>query len=266
MMKRSSIKKMMVFITSIMLIFALAGCNKAEDKNVGDSDKKILKVGTEGTYKPFTYHNEKDELVGYDVEIAQAIAEEMGMKAEFSEFTWEGLLAALDNGQVDIVTNQVGITPEREEKYIFSEPYLYSYPALIVKKDNDNIKSFDEAKGHKTSLNISSNFAKIAEEYDIEIVPSETFSKDIELLLSGKTDVVINDTVAFADYLKQKPDTEIKIADTLDRPNIVAIPIKKEDKELKDNIDKAIKSLKESGKLKEISEKYLDEDLTVEGK
>lgn len=259
---RKLLKSSIVLVLFFALLMTACGKNETK-KNDDNTKKKALVIGTEGTYQPFTYHNESDELVGFDVDIGKALAEEMGREVNFMEITWEGLLAGLDNGQVDIVMNQVGITEEREEKYLFSEPYLYSYPALIVKNDNDKINSFDDAKGYKTSLNVSSNFAKIAEEYGIEIIPSETFSKDIELLLAGRSDVVINDTVAFADYLKQKPDTPIKIAATLDKPNIVAIPIRKTDEDLKKEIDKALKSLLEKGKLKEISEKYLEKDLTI---
>ncbi|OLS01493.1 transporter substrate-binding domain-containing protein [Tissierella creatinophila] len=261
---KSKLKFMLLILLLVSTV--LAGCskNKADDStDLSDGKKEVLVIGTEGTYQPFTYHNEKGELVGYDVEIGKAIAEEIGMEAKFMEITWEGLLAGLDNGQVDIVVNQVGVTKEREEKYIFSEPYLYSYPALIVKSDNDSINSFEDAKGLTTSLNVSSNYALIAEDYGIEIIPSETFSKDIELLLAGRTDVVVNDTVAFADYLKQKPDTPIKIAATLDKANTVAIPIRKKDVDLKEKINNAIITLRENGRLKEISEKYLDKDLTT---
>lgn len=252
-----------LLIITVLILALLSGCSTNNEQPSSTAEKEILVIGTEGTYQPFTYHNEKNELVGYDVEVGRAIAEELGMEAQFMEITWEGLLAGLDNGQVDIVTNQVSVTEERKEKYNFSEPYLYSYPALIVKSDNDTIKSFEDAKGLKTSLNVSSNYALIAEEYGIEIVPSETFSKDIELLLAGRTDVVINDTVAFADYLRQKPDTPIKVAATLDKENVVAIPILKDDTALKEKIDKAIITLRENGKLKEISEKYLNQDLTA---
>ena len=82
----------------------------------------VLKIGTEGTYKPFTYHDENNELCGYDVEVGKMIGDKLGVKTEFSEITWEGLLTSLDTGTVDLVLNQVGVTPEREEKYDFSDP------------------------------------------------------------------------------------------------------------------------------------------------
>lgn len=271
-------KKLLSMVLVVSMFTALvSGCGaKNEDSGKEDTEKKeqttyekimdksVLTVGTEGTYQPFTYHDESDTLTGYDVEVAKAIGEKMGVKVEFSEITWEGLLASLDNGTVDLVLNQVGVTDERKEKYDFSDPYLYSYIALIVNKDNDDITSWDTSKGKKTSLNISSNYAAIAEEYEMDITASETFSKDIELLLAGRTDCVINNTIAFNDYLIQKSDTPIKIADVRTEADTVAAPIPKGNEDLVEAVKKAIKELKEDGTLAKLSEQFLGKDFSRE--
>ena len=227
-------------------------------------DAGVLKVGTEGTYKPFTYHDESDTLCGYDVEVAKMIGDKMGVETEYSEITWEGLLTSLDTGTVDLVLNQVGVTPERQEKYDFSDPYLYSYIALITLEDNEEITDWESAEGKKTSLNVSSNYAGIAEQYGMEITASDTFSKDIELLLAGRTDCVINNTIAFNDYLAQKPDTPIKIVAVQETPDTVAIPIPKGNEDLVEAVNKAIAELSEEGTLTELSEKYLGKDFSRE--
>lgn len=227
-------------------------------------DAGVLKVGTEGTYKPFTYHDESDTLCGYDVEVAKMIGDKMGVETEYSEITWEGLLTSLDTGTVDLVLNQVGVTPERQEKYDFSDPYLYSYIALITLEDNEEITDRESAEGKKTSLNVSSNYAGIAEQYGMEITASDTFSKDIELLLAGRTDCVINNTIAFNDYLAQKPDTPIKIVAVQETPDTVAIPIPKGNEDLVEAVNKAIAELSEEGTLTELSEKYLGKDFSRE--
>ncbi len=271
-------KKLLSMALVVSMLAALvSGCGaKNEDSGKEDTEKKeqttyekimdkgVLTVGTEGTYQPFTYHDESDTLTGYDVEVAKAIGEKMGVKVEFSEITWEGLLASLDNGTVDLVLNQVGVTNERKEKYDFSDPYLYSYIALIVNKDHNDITSWDTSKGKKTSLNISSNYAAIAEEYEMDITASETFSKDIELLLAGRTDCVINNTIAFNDYLIQKPDTPIKIADVRAEADTVAAPIPKGNEDLVEAVNKAIKELREDGTLTKLSEQFLGKDFSRE--
>lgn len=275
-------KKLLSTLLTVSMIAALAaGCgsssssddssNSSDSNSNGDQttyekimEKGVLTVGTEGTYQPFTYHDENDELTGYDVEVAKAIGEKMGVDVEFSEITWEGLLASLDNGTVDLVLNQVGVTEEREKKYDFSDPYLYSYIALITTGDNTDIDSWESARGKKTSLNVSSNYAAIAEEYDMDITASETFSKDIELLTAGRTDCVINNTIAFNDYLIQKPDVDIKIVDVLEDADTVAIPIPKGNEDLVEAVNKAIAELQEDGTLTQLSEQFLGKDFSHE--
>ena len=241
---------------------AAASAEKTRYEKILESG--VLKVGTEGTYKPFTYHDDNNELCGYDVEAARAIGEKMGVKTEFSEITWEGLLTSLDTGTVDLVLNQVGVTDERKAKYDFSAPYLYSYIALITKTDNNDITDWDSANGKKTSLNVSSNYALIAEKYNMDITASDTFSKDIELLLAGRTDCVINNTIAFNDFLTQKPDTPIKIAAVLEQADTVAVPIPQGNDDLVEAVNKAVAELKADGTLTELSNKYLGKDFSKE--
>src|SRR5690606_17116782 len=92
-----------------------------------------LRIGTEGTYAPFTYHDSTGALVGFDVEIGREIAERIGVEAEFIEGKWDGLIAGIDANLYDAVINQVGITEERQAKYDFSDPYIASKAALIVR-------------------------------------------------------------------------------------------------------------------------------------
>lgn len=291
-------KKGLALAAALMMAAALAGCGSQEkakettkaaestrvqetaaSEGEKDGEKKeaegsgryqnildagVLKVGTEGTYKPFTYHDESDTLCGYDVEVAKMIGDKMGVETEYSEITWEGLLTSLDTGTVDLVLNQVGVTPERKEKYDFSDPYLYSYIALITLEDNAEITDWESAEGKKTSLNISSNYAGIAEQYGMDITASDTFSKDIELLLAGRTDCVINNTIAFNDYLAQKPDTPIKIVAVQETPDTVAIPIPKGNEDLLEAVNNAIAELSEEGTLTDLSEKYLGKDFSRE--
>ena len=120
------------------------------------------------------------------------------------------------------------------------------------------------ANGKKTSLNVSSNYALIAEKYNMDITASDTFSKDIELLLAGRTDCVINNTIAFNDFLTQKPDTPIKIAAVQEQADTVAVPIPKGNDDLVEAVNKAIAELQADGTLTELSNKYLGKDFSKE--
>jgi len=123
---------------------ACAGENLAKIKSAG-----VFKVGTEGTFPPFTYHDTSGKLVGFDVDIAREIARRIGVKAEFVEGKWDGLVAGLDANRYDAVINQVSITPERQAKYDFSVPYITPKAVLIVNNNNQDIHTFADLKGKK---------------------------------------------------------------------------------------------------------------------
>lgn len=112
-------------------------------------------IGTEGTFAPFSYHDDNDNLVGYDVEVSEALAKELGVKIKFVEVKWDSLIAGLDSDKYDLVTNQVAITAERKKKYDFSIPHTYSYPAIITKKDNTEITKMRDIKGRVADENIT---------------------------------------------------------------------------------------------------------------
>lgn len=222
-----------------------------------------LKIGTEGTYAPYTYHNDQNELVGYDVEVGQAIAKELGVKAEFVETPWDSCIAGLDAKRYDVVMNQVGITDERKEKYDFSTPYTITRAVLIVGKDNNDIKSFNDLKGKKAAQGLTSNFADMAKKYGADLVDTDgQFSKSIDLIASGRADATINDDVAFYDYLKQKPDAPLKIADTLNEASNNAVLIRKGNDSFVKAVNDALAKLDKDGTLKNISEKYFGNDVT----
>ncbi len=247
-------------------ILALAGCGK---KNEDDMLAKIKKAGkitiaTEGTWAPWTYHDENDKLVGFDVEVAEAIAEKIGVEAEFIEGEWDGLLAGLEVGRYDIMANGVEITDEREEKYNFSLPYGYIRTAIIVRGDDDRIKSFEDLEGMTTANTISSTYAQLAEKYGAKPIGVDDLNQTIELLLAGRIDATLNAEVTFYDYIKEHPESGLKIAALTDEASLVAIPIQKGDGsiDLMTEIDKAIEELRKDGTLSEISVKYFGKDIS----
>ena len=152
-------------------------------------------VAMEGTWAPWTYHDEGDNLVGYDVEVAQLIAEKLGVRATFVEGEWDGLLAGLDSGRYDILVNGVDITQERQEKYDFSVPYAYNHTVIIVKGDNEDIHSLEDLAGKRTANTISGIFAEMAEGYGAEVTGVTALNQSFELLADGRVDATLNDEV-----------------------------------------------------------------------
>lgn len=271
-------KKFFSLVLAIVVIcmFALNGCSQkaADSETVSNGasadllaqiqERGEIVIAMEGTWAPWTYHNENDELVGYDVEVAQLIAEKLGVKANFVEGEWDGLLAGLDDGRYDIMVNGVGITPERQEKYDFSTPYAFNRTVVIVNGDYDEIHSMEDLNGKKTANTISSTYATQAESYGAEVTGVDDLNQTIELLLSGRIDATLNAEVTFYDYLKAHPDTDIKIAAYSDEVEQVAIPVRKSEEtaSLLTAINEALADLDESGKLSELSEKYFGTDIS----
>ncbi|RGF54138.1 hypothetical protein DWZ88_14750 [Coprobacillus sp. AF36-10BH] len=147
----------MKLLALTLLATVTTGCASSKQENTWDKikEKKEIVIGTEGTFAPFSYHDDNDNLVGYDVEVSEALAKELGVKVKFVEVKWDSLIAGLDSDKYDLVTNQVAITAERKKKYDFSIPHTYSYPAIITKKYNTEITKMRDIKGRVADENIT---------------------------------------------------------------------------------------------------------------
>lgn len=227
-------------------------------------EKGEIVIAMEGTWAPWTYHDENDELVGYDVEVGKAIAEKLGVTATFVEGEWDGLLAGLDAGRYDIMVNGVGITPERQEKYDFTTPYAYNRTAVIVRGDYNEITSMEDLNGKNTANTISSTYAEQAEAYGATVTGVDDLNQTIELLLAARIDATLNAEVVFADYQNAHPEANIKIAAYSDDVEQVAIPVRKgtDTATLLDAINQALVELDADGTLSELSVKYFGTDIS----
>ena len=236
----------------------------ADDLLAQIKERGSIIVAMEGTWAPWTYYDEDDNLVGYDVEVAQNIAEKLGVEVEFIEGAWDGLLAGLDAGRYDIMVNGVGVTEERAEKYNFSTPYAYNKTAVIVRGDYDEISSMEDLKGKKTANTISSTYAAQAEAYGATVTGVDDLNQTIELLLSKRIDATLNAEVVFNDYKKEHPEADVKIATYSDQVEEIAIPIRKGDDTvtLLDAVNDALDEMAKDGTLTELSEKYFGMDIS----
>lgn len=267
--------KTMAAMAALASALALSGCGRnaggttvpetvADDLLSQIRDRGELIVAMEGTWSPWTYHDENDELVGYDVEVARAIAESLGVEVTFVEGEWDGLFAGLDAGRYDLVVNGVDITDERAEKYDFTEPYAYNRTAVIVNGDNGEIQSFEDLEGKNTANTITSTYAELAESYGANVTGVDDLNQTFELLLSGRIDATLNAELTYYDYMKAHPDANIRIAALTEDASQVAIPVRKgtETESLRAAVNDAIEALREDGTLAELSEKYFGSDVS----
>jgi len=222
----------------------------------------VLKIGTEGTYAPFTFHDGEGKLVGFDVEIGEAVAEKLGVKAEFIEGKWDGLIAGLDVKRYDVVINQVGITDARKQKYDFSDAYIASKAVLIVRDSNDDIKGFEDLGGKKAAQSLTSNFGKLAEEAGAELVGTDGFDQSIQLVLTRRADATINDSLSYLDFKKQKPDAPVKVVAEKANADYSGILMRKGDPELVAALNEALADIKADGTYQAISDKYFGQDVS----
>ena len=227
---------------------ASSAAGSAADQLAAIQASGKLIVALEGAWQPWSYHDESDTLVGYDVEVSRAIAEKLGVEPEYVESDWDSLFAGLDAGRYDMVCNGVEVTEERAKTYAFTTPYGYIHTALAVRKDNEDIHSFEDLKG-----------------YGATVQGIDTLEETIQLLTAGRIDATLNADVSFYDYLNVHPDADFKLVAQTAEASHVAIPVlKSEDTAYLDALNTAIEELRADGTLKTLSEKYFGQDISSE--
>jgi cystine transport system substrate-binding protein len=261
-------RKGIIFALLFVLFFGLTACSIEKPQEAkGDLLQQIKKrgtivVGTEGTYKPFTYHDEKtNELTGFDVEVAKEIGKRLGVKVEFKELPWDSMLTSLETGKVDIVVNQVGIKPERLKKFDFSIPYTVSYAQIVVHKDNNEIKGIQDVKGKKAGQTPTSNYGAMAQKAGAILVSYEDMMSAMRDVAAKRIDLSINDRLAIAEMMKTNKLPLKTVGEPMERAES-AIPVRKGNPELLKAINQAIESMKKDGTLAKISQKYFGTDVT----
>ncbi len=257
-------------------VLGLTGCSSKDTAastassatlNKLDSIQKSgkLVVALEGAWQPWSYHDSSDTLVGYDVEVSRAIAEKLGVEPEYVESDWDSLFAGLDAGRYDMVCNGVEVTEERAKTYAFTTPYGYIHTALAVRKDNEDIHSFEDLKGKTTANSLASTYMELAESYGATVQGIDTLEETIQLLTAGRIDATLNADVSFYDYLNVHPEADFKLVAQTAEASHVAIPVlKSEDTAYLDALNTAIEELRADGTLKTLSEKYFGQDISSE--
>ncbi|GAA1497153.1 amino acid ABC transporter substrate-binding protein [Paeniglutamicibacter kerguelensis] len=226
-------------------------------------DAGVLKIGTEGTYKPFSFHEGgTGPLTGFDVEIATAVAGKLGVEPKFEETQWDGIFAGLDAGRFDVIANQVSITPERKAKYLFSTPYTVSTGVIVTKADNTDISSFADLNGKTTAQSLTSNWYQLAKDSGAKVEAVEGWAQAVTLLKQGRVDATINDKLTYLDSQKTKNDPSIKIAAETTDKSESAITFRKGSEDLVKAVDGALAELQADGTLAKISDKYFGADVT----
>ena len=245
----------------VLAVGTLAACSSGDAGDAASSEAGVLRVGTEGTYSPFSFHDASGDLTGYDVEVITAVAEELGMDVEFSETTWDSIFAGLESERYDVIANQVTVNDERRAKYDFSAPYTVSTGVAVVAADDDRVSSLADVDGLTAAQSATSNWSQVAADAGAKVEAVEGLTQAVALLQQGRVDVTFNDDLAVLDYLQQSGDTSVRIAfetgDTVEQ----AFALRK-GSDLTARIDEALASLRADGTLAEISETWFGQDVS----
>ena len=259
-------KRMLSVLLAVLMLASLLTITVSADQDLlaKIQERGTIIIGLEGDWAPWSFVDENDQLMGFDVEVARAIAAKLGVEAEIIPGEWDGLFAGMDAGRYDIVVNGVEVTPERTEKYDFADPYAYIRTALIVRGDNETIKTFEDLKGKKTANSIASTYMNLAEDYGATCYGVDTLDETLTMVLQGRVDATLNAIVSYTDYMAQHPDANLKVVATTEDASNVAIPMRKgaETASLLEAINKAIAELHEEGVISELSVKYFGEDIS----
>lgn len=270
-------KKVLTLLISVLFL-ALVGCSSNDSDNKQQStetepneessllanikDTGVLAIGTEGTYAPFSFHDDSGDLTGYDIDVIKEVADRLGVDTEFHETQWDAIFAGLDAERFDVIANQVGINEDRLEKYAFSAPYTRSNAVLLIHKDNDSINSFDDINGEVTAQTLTSNYAELAESYGAELEKVEGFNQAVDLVISERVAGTFNDKISALDFLQQRPDAPIKIIDEAKDASENAFMFRQGNEDLVEAINDILSDMRDDGTLTEISEKWFGEDVS----
>lgn len=262
-------KKMIaLLLLAVLAVCSLTACGKTESGNGSlleeIKNRGYLIVGTEGTWSPYTFHNENDELVGFEVEVAKYIADYIGVDIQYTETAWSSIFAALDAGQIDIVVNSVAYTDERAEKYDFSIPYNYSQYAFMTLADNDEIQTLEDVKGRVSANDPTSNIGKFAEAAGVVFDEVKETAQAFSEIRNGRAEVTFSTLVGLTDYFRQHPEEEslYKVIIASDPTPTGYVPVLKGNSDLVEVINEALEQAKKDGTLSDLAMKYFGVDTT----
>ncbi|MFD1031028.1 transporter substrate-binding domain-containing protein [Metaplanococcus flavidus] len=247
---------------------ALAACGGSDSSETEETtawdeiqEEGSLTVATSGTLLATSFRDaDSDELTGFEVEVAREVAERLELEIEFKEMGFDEMLSSVQTGQVDIAANDIEITEERAEEFIFSTPIKHSYGTAVVREDDlSGISSLEDLEGKKAAGASTSIYMQIAREYGAEEVTYDNASNEVYLrdVSIGRTDVILNDYYLSTFGVAAFPDMNITIhPDIKYAPSEVGLVMNEDNEELAENVNRVLEEMLEDGTITEISEEF----------
>lgn len=237
-----------------------------------EADDKVLYVGTQNDYPPFTFVDSDNELNGFDIEFVRILDERLdGHRIEIQPLGWDSSFLAIDSGRIDMIVDQVAINAEREESYLFSEPYFTAQSVIIVKTGTKGISSLDDLVGKTVGTTAGDSYSMLLEAFNAAHGPDNqiklvywntaTTAESLQNLEKGAVDAFVNDPVMARAVIKELGlGLEIVGKPLLTDPIGVLFPKNERGQKLKELLDPIIIALIEDGTLKELSVRWTEDD------
>lgn len=239
----------------VLAMSLFAGCGSSSQET---NEKGVLRVGSETTFPPFEYTDDQNNAIGFDVDLSQEIAKRLGLKMEFVSMGFDALIPAVNSGSIDMIAAGMNPTPEREKAVDFSDIYFNEGGfTAVVRKDNTDIKGIDDLKGKVVGAQVGSVPADMAKALPASQVKEIDSNSQIFMeLKAGTIDGAIMDNAVAMFYLKQGADKDLKLVGNPTESTGIALGFKKGNTKLRDDVNKALKEMKEDGTYQKIYEKW----------
>ncbi len=259
-------KKVLLFFLALGLLFAL-GCKESSDSWGKIKKKGVFVVGLDDNFPPMGFRGENGEIVGFDIDLANAAAAKLGLKAEFKPVDWDGIVMSLNKGDIDVIWNGLTITDERKEKIAFSPAYMANRQIVVVQKDSE-VKSLGDLQGKVVGLQMGSS-SQTALEGNEAVCKSlkdiRKYSNNTEALLdleAGRIDAVVVDEIVGRYYIAKKLGIYNVLEENLGHEEY-GVGMRKSDEEFVKKLSEAIDELKNDGTADGISKKWFGESVLL---
>lgn len=245
-----------VLLTSVLTLF---GCASGED------NMDTLRIGTDDTYPPFQYRDEANNLVGFEVDLGIELGKMLGKEVEFISNSWAGIFNGLNSKNYDIIMSATSITPKRLETFIFTDPHMMNGQVIVTKAGEESITDSKDLEGLKVGVQLETTAdiaaTKYQEETSFELQRYNEVIQTFSAMKAGHVDVIVADYAVAIDYVNKDPES-YQLTEVMLTNEPIAITIRKDDTALRDDLNEALQTLREDGKLKELSMEWLGDDYT----
>jgi len=247
-------RKWGAWTVAMLMAFGVAGCG---DANQAAQRERVLKVAVSPDFSPFEFMDSQGKTTGFDVELIEALAQQMDRRLVLQNMSWDSLIPEVQSGNVDAIISAISMTPARTQLILFTDSYYQSGLAVMVRKGNSEIKGFEELKGRKVAVQIGTTGAIRAQRIpEVEVRDFDLNSSTFLELQNGGVDAVLNDLPVLQFYLKDQKDSGLEIVGPMVGAESYGIGLRKGNEVLAAEFNVALKKLKENGEYERLYEKW----------